>query len=91
MTESHKVPVLDARRSADGSQLLAWCKYCRRSHYHGRHRLGTGCIYDWCVTDVIGDVCTCPTGTGDGHRVAHCHNQKSPYINGGYILKEVTQ
>jgi hypothetical protein len=25
-------------------------------------------------------------GPGYGHRVAHCHNQASPYRDGGYIL-----
>jgi hypothetical protein len=26
-------------------------------------------------------------GAGEGHRVAHCINQESPYLNGGYVLK----
>jgi hypothetical protein len=34
-------------------------------------------------------ICTCPTGSGDGHRVAHCHNAKSGYYDHGYILHEV--
>jgi hypothetical protein len=34
-------------------------------------------------------VCTCPTGIGDGHRIEHCHNPKSPYNAHGYILHEV--
>src|SRR6266568_8981266 len=28
-------------------------------------------------------------GAGDGHRVAHCINPKSPYNQGGYVLREV--
>lgn len=33
--------------------------------------------------------CTCPVGSGDGHRVAHCSNEKSPYWRHGYVLHEV--
>lgn len=33
--------------------------------------------------------CTCPIGSGDGHRVAHCYNTASPYYAHGYILHEV--
>ena len=28
---------------------------------------------------------------GLGHRIAHCTNHNSPYLFGGYILKEYTQ
>ena len=28
---------------------------------------------------------------GEGHRVAHCHNPKSPYRDTGYILKIVSR
>ncbi len=28
-------------------------------------------------------------GAGDGHRVAHCHDDTSPYNTGGYQLREV--
>jgi hypothetical protein len=28
-------------------------------------------------------------GSGDGHRVAHCLNDASPYCQGGYCLHEV--
>lgn len=35
-------------------------------------------------------VCTCPLGSGDGHRVAHCWNrQPGSYYEHGYILHEV--
>jgi hypothetical protein len=61
---SPEPPVLDARRSDDGSGLLVWCKYCGRSHMHGRHRLGGYCTYDWtAVYNLPGNECTCPTGT----------------------------
>jgi hypothetical protein len=28
-------------------------------------------------------------GDGDGHRLAHCINEQSPYTRGGYVLHEV--
>lgn len=28
-------------------------------------------------------------GRGDGHRAAHCWREDSPYLVGGYIVKEV--
>ena len=34
-------------------------------------------------------VCTCPFGSGDGHRVAHCWKTDSAYWRHGYILHEV--
>lgn len=34
-------------------------------------------------------ICTCPMGSGDGHRVAHCWKEDSPYFRHGYILHEV--
>lgn len=35
-------------------------------------------------------VCTCPMGSGDGHRATHCGNRDSgPYYEHGYILHEV--
>lgn len=34
--------------------------------------------------------CTCPMGSGDGHRATHCGNRDSgPYYEHGYILHEV--
>ncbi len=33
--------------------------------------------------------CTCPLGSGDGHRVAHCSDPRSPYYASGYVLREV--
>ena len=35
--------------------------------------------------------CTCPVGTGNGHRVAHCHCRCSPYDNTGYDLEEAEE
>jgi hypothetical protein len=34
-------------------------------------------------------VCTCPFGSGDGHRVAHCWKRDAGYYDHGYILHEV--
>lgn len=34
-------------------------------------------------------ICTCPMGSGDGHRVAHCHKRDSAYYDHGYVLHEV--
>lgn len=35
-------------------------------------------------------VCTCPVGSGDGHRVAHCWNREpGSYYEHGYVLYEV--
>jgi hypothetical protein len=33
--------------------------------------------------------CTCPTGSGDGHRTPHCGNRDGAYYERGYILHEV--
>lgn len=34
-------------------------------------------------------VCTCPMGSGDGHRVEHCSKRDGKYYDHGYILHEV--
>lgn len=78
-------PTVDAR--ADGPLLTFRCTHCRRTHTHGRHNPATGCRYD----QFNRVPCTCPAGTGDGHRVAHCHARTSPYRDGGYVLREVTK
>ncbi len=65
-------PVLLGR--GDGHGLDVWCPHCRRDHHHGRHDPATGCRYDGTQRSV----CDCPPGTGDGHRVAHCHSDRSP-------------
>lgn len=33
--------------------------------------------------------CTCPAGSGDGHRASHCWNREGAYCAHGYILYEV--
>lgn len=33
--------------------------------------------------------CTCPMGSGDGHRAADCHNRGSGWYEHGYVLHEV--
>ena len=81
------LPVLIGRRSSWGIQLKVWCAHCRRDHLHGRcHDARTGCLFDerWPYRYT----CTCPLGYGDGHRVAHCHTEESPYYASGYIVVE---
>jgi hypothetical protein len=82
-----EIPVLRAVRQ--GVQLTFWCRYCRTHHLHGAHGNCDGCgcrLHD----SLFGrGPCTCPPGSGDGHRVAHCWNPKSPYKATGYILREV--
>lgn len=82
---SRQSPTLDARRSRDGRQLIVWCLYCARDHFHGRHSETNDCSY----TRDYDEPCTCPLGTGDGHRAAHCHDPSSPYANSGYVIREV--
>lgn len=81
-TTNDTPPVLDATR--DGVHLTFWCDHCRRLHYHGV------CSGDPnCPANPYGrKPCTCPTGSGDGHRVAHCHDPASPYYDTGYVLRE---
>lgn len=33
--------------------------------------------------------CTCPPGSGDGHRAPHCTNRDGDYYRYGYVLHEV--
>jgi len=66
--EERVMPVLLARVSEDGINMIIWCPFCRCSHFYG-----TG---------------SDPTGkAGEGHRVAHCINESSPFKGTGYILK----
>src|SRR5205823_2440205 len=39
--------------------------------------------------DLKAGPCTCPPGSGDGHRVAPCTAPGSPYKTTGYVIKEV--
>ena len=86
--------VLRAVPGWGGRTLLAWCPYCHKEHVHGRH----GAI-EWCGEDcpcaLHADLhgrhrCTCPVGSGDGPREAHCRRDSgSPFK--GYWVTEVDQ
>jgi hypothetical protein len=87
------MPVLLATPSRGGRSLTIWCPYCHREHWHGRHGAD-----EWCGpqcgcelhTDLHGwHACTCPVGSGDGHRRAHCATD-TPFRPGGYFIREVT-
>ena len=34
-SQNNKYPILLAYVSDDGIQLVAWCPFCRKNHYHG--------------------------------------------------------
>ena len=56
--------------------LRLWKRYIKK-HADCTHRFGRG-------------FCTCPAGSGDGHRAPHCWNrQMGEYYRRGYILHEV--
>ena len=84
-------PVVLATRR--GSLLTFWCPWCRRQHYHGAH----GCHDPQCACTLHQDYrfgwdpCTCPIGTGNGHRCAHCTEPSSPFKATGYIVREVAR
>ncbi|SRR6266516_1308871 len=84
-----KGPVLIAAR--DGRVLRAWCAFCVADHTHSVHGAcppGTcGCGLHLDLHGSRGP-CTCPLGSGDGHRTAHCVGD-SPFKDGGYWLREV--
>jgi hypothetical protein len=63
-----EVPTLDAYRSLDGRTLHVWCQYCRVWHEHSAHAASPDCH----LTSTGRPSCTCPPGSGDGGRVAHC-------------------
>lgn len=79
---------LDAYRTDDG-QVAVWCDHERRWHWHGGcdPTANPSCPHGRRAH--AGVRCTCPPGTGDGHRVAHCACPASPYRDGGYVLREV--
>lgn len=57
-----------------------WKRYLQRL----RH-----CQYDLWPSGRRHATCTCPAGSADGHRVAHCWNRNGTWYNQGYILHEV--
>lgn len=77
-------PVLDGYR--DGVHISVWCDWCRRWHQHG---VCSGDPHCPAMRSGGRQACTCPPGSGDGHRVAHCHHDRSPYAETGYIVREV--
>jgi hypothetical protein len=86
------MPVLRAVASEDGRTLAAYCCWCRRDHFHGRHGAIEDCGPD-CPCKLHGDLhryhaCTCPPGSGDGHRNAHCRGD-TPFSERGYWIEEV--
>lgn len=81
-------PTIECRRSSDGRLLEFTCPWCTRTHTHGRcHQDGApGCNATGYPSPQR--PCTCPTGTGDGHRVSHCRSPQAPC--NGYVLREVS-
>jgi len=74
-------PVLVGRR--EGVHLIVWCDECGREHFHGVCSGDPACL----AQRTFGRrVCTCPKGSGDGHRVAHCTGGR--YWERGYVIKE---
>lgn len=77
----NRAPQVVAYVSEDGWRLVFDCANCGREHSHGRHDGTCGRRSpQW------GD-CTCPRGSGDGHRAAHCHDIEGLYQD-GYVLVE---
>lgn len=69
-----------------GGLVRAWCDYCVKWHTHGGCN---GTCTEKRRKGLSGGACECPKGTGDGHRVAHCVDEDSPYRKGGYYLVEI--
>lgn len=85
-TLNREVPVLQGK--VNGPYVDVWCEHCKRDHQHGRHESGTACRWDMMRPDA--EKCTCPLGSGDGHRVAHCGDPDSPYADSGYVVAETS-
>jgi hypothetical protein len=83
-------PTLDAYR--DGLHTVVWCEHEGRWHRHGAHGCGQPetclCELHGVGLPVAGDVCTCPIGSGNGHRGAHCQCRRM-FAGPGYVLREV--
>jgi hypothetical protein len=73
-SERPEPPTLDAYRSPDGIHLNVWCQHCREWHEHTAHVDSPDCH----MTSTGRSPCTCPLGSADGPRVAHCHDRNSP-------------
>ena len=84
---SMTAPTLPAYRTPDGS--VAVCDHCRRWDWHGRCEGNCTPERSNGRMPKQGDPCLCPLGSGNGHRVAHCHCRESQYDHGGYTLVEV--
>ena len=82
-----KCPILVGK--PDGGLIEVWCRYCNCNHTHGRCVSGAKNVESSCRHyGHYGVPCTCPPGTGDGHRHPHCTNMDSPYRDTGYIVVE---
>lgn len=77
------IPVVYAQR--EGAYLVFRCEHCGVEHVHGVCSGGTACLS---VLTRGRLQCICPSGSGDGHRVAHCSDPTSPYYMRGYFLVE---
>jgi hypothetical protein len=83
-----EAPTIEAYR--EGVHLVFWCEHEKKWHYHGVHDgSNPRCIVSRRGYARSGDACTCPKGSGDGHRCSHCSCDRSPYRDSGYYLKEV--
>jgi hypothetical protein len=87
-------PVLLGTASEDGRQLVVWCPFEHRNHYHSRHGAIEGCG-PGCPCALHADLhgrhgCDCPAGSGDGRRHAHC-TEDTPFRRGGYWIREVAR
>ena len=49
-------------------------------------RCGTRQVKFWCEHCRSWHCHGWPTDEQEGQRVAHCHDERSPYLRGGYIL-----
>jgi hypothetical protein len=83
--------VLQGTATETGRQVAVWCPFCHRYHYHGRHPStcppGT-CACPLHLEYTARGYCTCPVGSGDGHRVSPCRDG-SPLAERGYWVQEV--
>jgi hypothetical protein len=90
---SRTLPILLATPGPSGRTLEAWCPPCRKFHVHGRHGAiedcgpGCGCGLHLDLHRFRGP-CTCPPGSGDGSRTAHC-SPGGPFKERGYFIEEV--